>query len=890
LHSLGFGEPDPDEGVALEFEHHIQELKDRLVSRGWGESQAEEEARRRFGDTTRYGPPIRRMERMRMTMQRAGAWWEVLRQGTRSIGRTTRRQPGFVAAVVLTLALGIGANATMYGIVDRLLLQPPRHIEAPEEVRRVMGRRPSVLRPEIVTQASFTYPDYLDWKAAGGIQVAAYSNPSEQTVGAGAEAERVRTALVSAEFFPLLGVEPRMGRFFTADEDRTGAPLRVVISQEYWERAYGASTDVLGRTVEIDGRDRTIIGVAPEGFTGVGLEPVDIWTNLTPTYLAEQFPRCLESRGCWWVYVVSRMSPNVAVEAAEAEATRLHLNGRQPMIDQGRYSDEAEVLLAPLIAAAGPEPSAESRVTRWLTGVSAIVLLIACANVANLLLARGTRRRRETSVRLAMGERRGRLVVLTLVETVGLGLIGGARALFLAVWGGDLVRSTLLPRVSFPDSAVNWRVVGFTLAVSTLAGLLAAVGPALQGSRLDVAKDLAGGGRGGSERRSRMRSLLTVSQAAMSVVLLVGAGLFVRSLDRLQSQDLGLDLDRVLQVEIEFTDLSTEATEQRRRYTRAIEVASALPRVEAAAATAIPLGWGRATDLAVPGLDSIPRMPGGGPYFYPVTPDYFRTTGLEVLRGRPIETIDRTDSDRVAVVSRTMAETVWPEEDALGQCLLIGPAAESCTTVVGVAEDAARGGYQDEPFMAYYLPIEQFETFTPQALFVRVGGDTGGAANGVQQALTSGLPGVRYVKVTPMRELLDPQARSWALGATMFSVFGVLALLLSAIGLYSVLAFEVAQRTRELGIRTALGANRTRLLKRVVQEGSKLALLGIALGSLTAWIAAPRVEDLLFQVSPHDGFVLGAVAAVLFVVGVLASLLPALRATRVDPMTALRSE
>ena len=889
LHALGLGAPDADEGVELELEHHIEEATDRLIDEGWDEAEAREEARRRFGDARRYANPMKRMERRRMTMERVNGGWEIVRQGTRSIARSVRRQPGFVAAVVLTLGLGIGANATMYGIVDRLLLQPPSHVQEPERVKRVLVERPGRLPDRTSTQASVTYPDYQDLEAASGFDVAAYTLPQEQTMGEGESAIRVDVAFASAELFPLLGVTPRMGRFYTEGEEQRGDPLLVVISHEFWERQYGASPDVLGRTIEISGIDRTIVGVAPAGFTGMDLTPVDIWANLLPSYIAERGEGCLTSRQCWWVQIAARLAPDRALEAAEEEATRLHQTGRAEQVAEGRYSANAGFVFHPLIAAAGPAPSAESRVTRWLTGVSVIVLLIACANVANLLLARGTRRRKETSIRLAMGEGRSRLVALTLVETVGLALLGGAVALLLALWGGALVRDVLLPGVAFPDSAVNGRVVGFTLALSVLAGAVAAVGPALQSRRADVSEELSSSGRGSSGARSRLRASLTVAQAAMSVVLLVGAGLFVQSLDELHDLDLGLDLDRLVQVRLEFAQGGLDDREQRARYEEAGERVASVPGVRSTAGTAMPLGWSYADPIEVPGLDSIPRLPGGGPYQYVVTEGYFETTGVAVTQGRPIRDADGPGAQRVAVVTETMARTLWPDESAIGRCFMIGRDAESCTTVIGVAEDATRGAYQDEAHMGYYLPAAQVDGRI-QALYVRTDGDAEELSGRISQALSGSMAGVRYVDVTPMRHLLDPQARSWKLGATLFSVFGALALLLAAIGLYSVLAFEVAQRTRELGIRTALGAERGDLLRRVVAEGSRLAFLGVLLGLGAAILAAPYAADLLFQVSPREPSVLVLVSVVLLGVGMLASLVPALRATRVDPMLALRSE
>lgn len=886
LHHLGLSRPRPEESVSWEIEHHIGELADRLIEEGWGEEDARREAERRFGDPKRYGPPMRRMERRRKAMERRMQWADVVRQGFLAVARDARRQPGFAAAIVLTLGLGIGANATMYTVVDRLLLRAPDHIVDHERVRRVLLSRPHFATSEIQVGATLTYADYTDLKAHEGFEaVAAYTPSRETTIGSGASATRAQAVLASAELFPLLGVAASLGRFYTSDEEAIGAPLTAVLGYEYWRRAYGASRDVLGRTVEVGGRPFTIIGVAPEGFTGVDLSRVDLWLPLEATQAAEQGEAWVDLRTWWWMRSVARLKRDVSIEAAEAEATRLHHNGRRELIEEERYSSRSALVLGSVIAARGPLAPGEAQVSRWLVGVSLIVLLIACANVANLLMARATRRRTEIGVRFALGASRWRIVGHTIAESVVLAAGGGALALAIAHRGGGVVRSVLLPGVHFAGSAMSLRLLAFTTAVAVVAGVLAGAAPALQGGRLDLARDLRDGVRGSSGHSSRLRSLLTVAQAAMSVVLLVGAGLFVRSLSEIRSLDLGLDVDRVLLAELEVTG----DTERNALYADASRRVAALPGVESAAATAVQFGSAYSTRLAAEGVDSIPQLEGGGPYHYSVDPTYFRTVGLEVVRGRGFTRADGPDAAPVTVVSATMADQLWPDGDPIGRCLLIGSEPDGCTTVVGVAEDAALGGLQDAPFMAYYLPMEQSER-THNGLYVRATGDAEELTAEVARLLGSFSPAVRFAHVRTLREIIDPQARAWTLGATMFTVFGVLALILAAIGLYSVLAFDVAQRTREIGIRTTLGAEKARLLSSVVGRGARLALTGVLLGTAVAYLAAPRIGELLFGVSPRDPVTMLAVGAILCAVGLAASLMPALRATRVDPMVALRSE
>jgi predicted permease len=390
----------------------------------------------------------------------------------------------------------------------------------------------------------------------------------------------------------------------------------------------------------------------------------------------------------------------------------------------------------------------------------------------------------------------------------------------------------------------------------------------------------------------------------MTVVLLVGAGLFVRSVGEVRRADLGLDVDSLVVVIFEFdepalervvADLDSAAavTAKARRlvelYKEAARRISGIPGVASVAATGSGLSSGYSTSLRAEGVDSIPRLPGGGPYQNNVSPNYFETVGLAVLRGRGILPSDVAGGERVMVVSELMGRTIWPADDAIGRCILVGRSATECTRVVGIVEDAARNGLRDAPFMAYYLPATQAGR-PYNALYVRAEDSADDLVPRIAPALRSFAPEVRYVRAQTIRDYLDPQARSWTLGAAMFTLFGVLALIVASVGLYSLLAFEVAQRTREIGIRTALGARKARLLRTVVTQGASLGLVGILLGLGVAFVAAPWVQDLLFEVPARDGITYVSVALVLLAVSLLASLIPALRATRVDPVTALRAD
>jgi predicted permease len=891
LHVLGLGKPSPDESAALEVEHHIAELADRLVAEGMAVEEARREAERHFGDRTRYTAKMRRLEEASLRGDHLWTSAEVLRQSLVSVARTARREPGFTAAVVLTLALGIGANATMYGIVDRLLLRGPEHVVDPERVVRVYANRTLGRAPELVLQNNIAYPDYVDLRLHSGFAgVAAYTPQGDETAGDGATATHVAVVRASAELFPVLGVTPALGRFYTSDESQPGAIPTAVIGFEYWVKAYGEDPNVLGRSIEVRGERFTIIGVAPRDFTGVDLERVDVWLPLESMLPFTRTPSCRTSRSCYGLNVVARLRAGEPREAAEARATSIHLNGRQEMIADGRYSARASIVLAPLIVARGPEASAESRVARWLAGVSIVVLLIACANVANLMLARGIKLQREIGVRLALGAGRTAIVAGAVVESVILGTVGGIAALAIIRWGGELVRSTLLPDVHFPAAALTPRAIAFTLLTAMVAGILAGLLPALHGGRTELASRLYRDGPGASRRRSGARGVLTLAQAGMTAALLVAAGLFVRSLGQLRAIDLGLDVDRLVMVTIEYQDINDPRKPQVASDARAR--VRTLPAVAISAAMSHGIGQYASLLVRPSHVDSMAALPGGGPWFHAVDPDYFETVGLAVIHGRGIEPGDREDTEGVAVISETMASVFWPDTDPIGECLVLANAEGCSYRVVGIVQDAARTGYIEDPSPVYYLPLSQGPpNLGAGALYVRARESADDElVDAVASVLRGFSPIVRNVQVMTVRDHLDPQARSWTLGATMFTIFGLLALVVAAVGLYSVLAFDVAQRTREIGVRTALGARKARLLGTVVAQGTFLGGIGVALGLGAAYLAAPYVQDLLFETSPRDPTVFTTVAIVLLAVSVAASLVPALRATRVDPVAALKTE
>jgi predicted permease len=637
----------------------------------------------------------------------------------------------------------------------------------------------------------------------------------------------------------------------------------------------------------------TVVGVAPRGFNGVQLDPVDLYLPIHAYTTQQGSDRWVAHQGYYWLGSVARLSPGSSRVGAAEEATALHLNGRREMIDEGRYSEDVQVVLGSVKAALAPNAPEEVRVSRWLVGVTLVVLLIACANVANLLLARGAGRRRELGIRVALGISRRRLVRQLLLESLALAALGGLAGLAVAQWGGELMRAVFLPEVSWPSSPVNLRVLLFTALAVGFTGLLAGVVPALKGTETGVSGVLKAGGWGGTGRQSRSQTALLITQASLSVVLLVGAGLFVRSLHNARSLDLGLEPENILLAQL---DLEGEWDEEARLALagRADARLEALPGVvEASAASTIPFWSMSALEFFVPGMDSIPAPPGFGPFVTAGSPDHLSTLGIRVTEGRMFTEEEEAAGGRVMVVTENLARGIWGEEPAIGQCVVLQERDGPCWEVIGIAETSTLTSVTEAAPWQYYLPFGaatlEFE-MGPRALFVKIHGDPDTMAQAVQRELRALDPGVRFAYVRPLQALLDPGLRSWFLGATMFTLFGVLALAVAMVGLYSVLAFNVARRTRELGIRSAMGAPRGRILGMVLRQACAVTGVGILLGLVLALLASRSLESLLFDVSPRDPVVWAGVVVVLFFVALLAGALPARAASKVDPMEALRSD
>ena len=795
--------------------------------------------------------------------------------------RTFARSPALVAAAVVCLALGIGANATIFGVVDTLLFRPPPQVQDPERIVRLYFRRR--LPPFGTNTSSITgYPLYtlIRESARSFDALAAYTYSQKASLGRGVDARRVRVVLASASYFPLLGVRPALGRFYLADEDRPDGPAVVVLGYGFWRASFQNDSGILGRQLQLGRSSYTVVGVAPERFTGVNLENVDAWVPLTTATPELMGPSSL-NRGSYFLQIIGRLGPG-GREAAEREAT---LAFRAEDVYSGGDSN-AVALLGPVQHARGPELSQNARVSMWLTAVSVIVLLVACANVANLLLARALQRQREIAVRLALGAARLRLARQLVTESVLLALAGGVAALLVTLWVGPVIRAFLLPDIPALASAVDGRVLLFTGGVALLTGFLAGLVPALQVGRADLTPALKAGAGEGRYRRSRLRSALLVGQVALTVTLIVGAGLFARSLRNVAGQDFGFDPAHTLLATMDLRAAGYRPAQINQLNLQMLARLEGLPGVEAAAATIGHFGWATASSVSVPGRDSIPQLKAGGPYYQRVTAGYFAAMGTPV-HGRAFTPADR--GSPVAIVNETMARLLWPGESAIGKCFLVG-SDKRCAGIIGVVPDARRFNAVEDASMHFYVPFTDDSSEFITALVVRARGRPQDLVAPVRAALQQTAANLPYAAVTPLADLVAPSIRPWRLGTTMFGVFAGLALVLAAVGLYGVLSYTVAQRSHEIGIRMAMGARRGNVLGLMVGQGVKIAALGAGIGAVAALAGGRVLSSLLYGVSPRDPLVLLGAAVIPLVVAAIASYVPARRAAKVDPVVALRYE
>jgi len=818
--------------------------------------------------------------------------------------RGLRKSPGFATAVIVTLAFGIGANAAMFGVVDRLMFRPYPYLKDASTVHRVYLRQTD-LRGTRRTQADgFQYTRYTDIRngTSSFTHTAAFTSPN-LAVGVGDAARERRVGVVSAAFWDFFAARPVLGRFFTAGEDITprGADV-VVLGHGFWNAEFGGRPDVVGQTLQVNNVSATIIGVAPEGFVGVDDDdPPALFMPIT-TYRGRRAEAEPNDPTSWFttyntglVSIMVRRKPDVSVEQASADLTRAFRASylKEMQLSPGMIPPEQSNpigIVSAMKVGAGPDPSLEARTALWVTGVAAIVLLIACANVANLFLSRALKRQREIAMRLALGVTRARLMMQTLTETLLLSFLGGIAGLLVAYWGGAGIRRLLVASDNAPlEVFTDGRTIGVAIGGALLAALLTGIAPSFVSLRADLATTLKSGARGGSYQRSRARTALLVLQGALSVVLLVGAGLFVKSLDNVKSMRIGYDAEPVLLVNRSMRGIRLDSAARVALRTALVDRARAIPGVEAASwIYSVPFRSTSATRLFVAGIDTVARL---GRFTYQASSsDYFETMGTRIVRGRAYTDADHAGAPRVMVVSESMGRVLWPNADPLGQCVKVSADTMPCTTVIGIAEDMIQNDLRTRTRFHYYMPVEQFDPAGGNGLFLKMRGDPRQHQQTVRKALQTVMPGETFVTVMPLIDVVDAARRSWQLGATMFAALGVLALIVAAIGLYGVIGYNVTQRMQELGVRVALGAQSTDILRLVVGQGMAFAFASVVLGVVIAFAASRWMQPLLFQQSAKDPVVYVFVGVIMLVVALVATASPAARAAKADAIAALRAE
>jgi putative ABC transport system permease protein len=802
-------------------------------------------------------------------------------QAARGLART----PGFTMTVVLTLGLGIGATLTLFMVLDRLLLSPPAHVVNAHDVRRVLVHGVNPFSKTLGYTAALSYPDYRDLGGVHGFEQIAAFGMRKLTLGTGANSQSIQVELTSASYFPLLGVRPALGRFYQEEDDRIGsAEPTAVLGHAFWRSRFGGDSAVIGHRLRLGKGTYTVTGVAPRDFTGVNLTQIDVWLPMLPAQEIETGSHDWADATRWyWLSALVRLPDGSDGVAATAEATARYVNGRRAV--QGQDLN-ARIHLSPIMAAQGPIPSHEVSVARALGALALVVLLIACANVANLLLARGVQRRRYLAIQQAIGLSRGGLVKQLMVESLLLASAAGVIAVVFTVRITPLLFRTLIPDAAMAmTGGLRLAIVTSTLAigVTILIGLM----PSLRSSQFDVLEALRS--RRETRRGVALRRGLVFVQAALCALLLVGAAMFVNSLQRASRLDMGVDTD-ALAVDFELENGTRWGTEVNDVAYAALQRLRQSPLVQSAAVTSLPQFQGN-LGITIETEGGVVENTGRGPFFYTASGQYFETVGLRIMRGRGLTDEDDRTKAAVAVLSQSLARAAFGSEDVLGRCIYVESKQKLCTRVVGVVEDALPTIKATEPNLNLYFPIHHPADEGAQggSVIIRTRG-TAPKMEEIRGIARSAAPGIRLVSVSPLSGFLEHELRPWRLGAVLLTAFGILAMLVAAAGVYSLLSFDVVQRRYELGVRAAVGANATQLVRDATARSLIVMAGGTVTGLVLSAFAADAAADLLFGVSPTEVSVYAVVAVVLALVAICAAALPAWRAARLEPRIALQAE
>jgi putative ABC transport system permease protein len=817
---------------------------------------------------------------------------EAIRRDLRFAARGLWRSPGFTAITVATLALGIGANTAIFSVVNAVLLRPLAYRD-PAQLVALRG----VVEVRGLNDVRNSAPEYQDFRSEiPALTDVAAAWPISINLTALGDPERIQAAVVSSNYFQVLGTVPALGRDFTADDDQGRIGYVVIISWDLFQQRFGGDRSVIGKTVRLDDDPMTIIGVMPPGFRHPlenGASPMEVWC---PVELGNTDPQFIGDRRARVFEVIGRLKPGATVTEAQAQLDALstRLESRYPDVYPPALGWRAAALPLSERVVGDVRPA-----LLVLLGAVAFVLLIGCANVANLMLARATGRAREIAIRTALGGDRLRLVRQLLTESLLLAALGGALGLLVAVWGTSALgrlAALYLPRAR--EIAIDGPVLAFTAVLILVTGIAFGLFPALQASRpdlQDVLKDSAKGSAGGG--RTRMRAVLVVAELAVALVLLAGAGLLLRSFQRLVAVDPGFDPERLLTMQVWLPVPNDNAkgryfTQEQRLgfYDRAVAAVRQVPGVTGAALVSrLPYSGRNDARFKIEGrpVSDAQLLPSAEVRL--VSPGYFRTMAIPVLQGEAMPDGVDSLSSTYAMVNRTLAEREWKGQSPIGQRIQLVGFGGPTATIVGVVNDVRQGAPDQPPLPEFYLSY-RLVAGQEMSLVVRTAGDPDALADRVVQSIRSVDPTQPVFGVKSMTRLLANAEAERRFSLLLLSLFAAIALLLSSLGIYGVMAYSTSQRRHEIGIRMALGAATPDVLRLVLQQGMRLVLLGLAIGLFGAWALSRVVAGQLYGISARDPLTYAAVALLLGTVAFAATWLPARRATRVDPMISLRSE
>jgi len=879
---------EPRDTFSEELEGHLQMHTEDNVRKGMSATEARRDAVMKLGGVEQ----TKELYHDRQTLPVLEVFMQDLRYGLRML----RKNPGFTAVAVLSLALGIGANTTIFTVVNAILLNALPVRELPRLVEM-----DTVDTKTLVTQArseklGMSFPNFQDYRRDNTVftDLAAFM-PTAVTWSGGAEPRQILSELVSANYFEVLGIRPARGRFFMPDEDTKPSGNDVaVLSYALWANKLGSDPRIIGKPLIFDARPYTVIGIAPRGFRGTitffSSEQVWIPTSMKDQVLGGKIKDFFNDRRFLTVGTIGRLKPGVEMTTAEASLKTMatHLEAEFPKDNGGR-----SVALSPLAdAAVGVNDHKRIALAgAMMMGVVGLVLLIACVNLANLLLAQGARRQKEISLRAALGAGRTRIVRQMLTESMLLSLAGGVVGLAIAYAGRSILWSLRPPFIeeSGIDLSLDSHVLLFTFGVAILTGFIFGLAPAVKASRPDLMETLNAGGRGGTIgwRRDPLRSLLVIGEMALALITLVGAGLFLHSMQNAQKTKLGFESKNLLAMNFDLGALHYEEGRGQQFYRTAIEQVKNSPGVAAVSiASNPPIGGGLARTVFPEGRDEASGYRGTLTIVDDVMPNYFETLRIPMLRGRSFNDGDRMETAVVAIASEAMVKQYWPNENGLGKRFhFFGD--PTLREIVGVAANSVVNEVGEEPQPMVFLPMTQ--DYVPAAtLHVRTTGNPEAVVATTRATLQSLDPNLAITNVFTIEEILSQALWAPHMGGLLLALFGALALVLSAVGVYGVLSYSVNQQTREIGLRMALGAQRRDVMRLILGQGLRLTALGLGLGLLVALGLMRVLVSLLFDVRAYDPLTYTAVTLLLTAVALLACYIPARRAMRVDPMVALR--